>query len=243
MNGDPIYPILYRLLILLQIVQIILFIVDSGCMKHMTGNLKLLINFVEKFMDLKVSFRKSTCFARDLHRNDLLIVDLPKPPIDDSDLKPFKESGIRFTVKNGMTSLYFNFKTFCETTGVDYNNGNYVTMPQTNIVKAELIKLGLHNDRNDIETRNVLGGNKSSTDQLPATHPNEGTHTSQLLPEGTPTDPKDSKRNIQLTDMRLPSTMVTNLLGMTSSEVEPDTIPPIESLGDFEALMEDSEDN
>nr|GFC59716.1 hypothetical protein [Tanacetum cinerariifolium] len=29
---------------------IVLFIVDSGCSKHMTGNLKLLINFVEKFM-------------------------------------------------------------------------------------------------------------------------------------------------------------------------------------------------
>ncbi|GJX01805.1 retrovirus-related pol polyprotein from transposon TNT 1-94 [Tanacetum coccineum] len=28
----------------------ILFIVDSGCSKHMTGNLKLLINFVEKFL-------------------------------------------------------------------------------------------------------------------------------------------------------------------------------------------------
>nr|GEU35392.1 retrovirus-related Pol polyprotein from transposon TNT 1-94 [Tanacetum cinerariifolium] len=33
------------------IVQLILFIVDSGCMKYMTGNLKLLGNFVEKFMD------------------------------------------------------------------------------------------------------------------------------------------------------------------------------------------------
>nr|GEX81510.1 hypothetical protein [Tanacetum cinerariifolium] len=31
------------------IVQLILFIVDSGCTKHMTGNLKLLCNFVEKF--------------------------------------------------------------------------------------------------------------------------------------------------------------------------------------------------
>nr|GEU71627.1 hypothetical protein [Tanacetum cinerariifolium] len=30
--------------------EIILFIVDSGCSKHMTGNLKLLINFVEKFL-------------------------------------------------------------------------------------------------------------------------------------------------------------------------------------------------
>nr|GFA28708.1 hypothetical protein [Tanacetum cinerariifolium] len=33
-----------------KIVQLILLIVDSGCMKHMTGNLKLLCNFVEKFL-------------------------------------------------------------------------------------------------------------------------------------------------------------------------------------------------
>nr|GEU50381.1 hypothetical protein [Tanacetum cinerariifolium] len=32
------------------IIQLILFIVDSGCTKHMTGNLKLLCNFVEKFL-------------------------------------------------------------------------------------------------------------------------------------------------------------------------------------------------
>nr|GFB03571.1 retrovirus-related Pol polyprotein from transposon TNT 1-94 [Tanacetum cinerariifolium] len=39
-----------RLLILLQIIQLILFIVDSGYIKHMTGNLKLLCNFVEKYL-------------------------------------------------------------------------------------------------------------------------------------------------------------------------------------------------
>nr|GFA08479.1 integrase, catalytic region, zinc finger, CCHC-type, peptidase aspartic, catalytic [Tanacetum cinerariifolium] len=33
-----------------NLVEIILFIVDSGCSKHTTGNLKLLINFVEKFL-------------------------------------------------------------------------------------------------------------------------------------------------------------------------------------------------
>nr|GEX81339.1 retrovirus-related Pol polyprotein from transposon TNT 1-94 [Tanacetum cinerariifolium] len=33
-----------------RLVEIILFIVDSGCSKHMTRNLKLLINFVEKFL-------------------------------------------------------------------------------------------------------------------------------------------------------------------------------------------------
>nr|GEZ22010.1 retrovirus-related Pol polyprotein from transposon TNT 1-94 [Tanacetum cinerariifolium] len=33
-----------------NLIEIILFIVDSGCSKHMTGDLKLLINFVEKFL-------------------------------------------------------------------------------------------------------------------------------------------------------------------------------------------------
>nr|GEZ57853.1 hypothetical protein [Tanacetum cinerariifolium] len=33
-----------------ELVEIVLFIVDSRCSKHMTGNLKLLINFVEKFL-------------------------------------------------------------------------------------------------------------------------------------------------------------------------------------------------
>nr|GEZ78456.1 integrase, catalytic region, zinc finger, CCHC-type, peptidase aspartic, catalytic [Tanacetum cinerariifolium] len=35
----------------LNLIEIVLFIVDSGCSKHMTGNLKLLINFVEKFLE------------------------------------------------------------------------------------------------------------------------------------------------------------------------------------------------
>ncbi|GJY61692.1 retrovirus-related pol polyprotein from transposon TNT 1-94 [Tanacetum coccineum] len=51
------------------LVEIILFIIDSGCLKHMMGNLKLLSDFVEKFL---VSFWKSTCYVRDLHGNDLL---------------------------------------------------------------------------------------------------------------------------------------------------------------------------
>ncbi|GJR76759.1 retrovirus-related pol polyprotein from transposon TNT 1-94 [Tanacetum coccineum] len=33
-----------------ELVEIVLFIVDYGCSKHMTGNLKLLSNFVEKFL-------------------------------------------------------------------------------------------------------------------------------------------------------------------------------------------------
>nr|GEW75458.1 retrovirus-related Pol polyprotein from transposon TNT 1-94 [Tanacetum cinerariifolium] len=39
-----------------NLIEIIIFIVDSGCSKHMMGNLKLLINFVEKFLGT-VKFR------------------------------------------------------------------------------------------------------------------------------------------------------------------------------------------
>ncbi|GKC53108.1 retrovirus-related pol polyprotein from transposon TNT 1-94 [Tanacetum coccineum] len=50
---NPLYQILHHLLILLQLVEIILFTIDSGCSKHITGNLKLLSKFVEKLGTVK----------------------------------------------------------------------------------------------------------------------------------------------------------------------------------------------
>nr|GFA03592.1 hypothetical protein [Tanacetum cinerariifolium] len=77
-----------------NVIQICLWCVDSGCSKHMTGNLKLLINFIWKFMgtvrfgndhlaailgfgqlcdsDLEVAFRRNACFVRNLEGVDLL---------------------------------------------------------------------------------------------------------------------------------------------------------------------------
>nr|GEU69716.1 integrase, catalytic region, zinc finger, CCHC-type, peptidase aspartic, catalytic [Tanacetum cinerariifolium] len=49
-NLDPTCQMFHRPLILMKIVKLILFIVDSGCTKHMTGNLKLLCNFVQKYL-------------------------------------------------------------------------------------------------------------------------------------------------------------------------------------------------
>nr|GEU29688.1 retrovirus-related Pol polyprotein from transposon TNT 1-94 [Tanacetum cinerariifolium] len=49
-QADPICQLFHRLLTLLQIAQLIIFIVESGCTKHITGNLKLLCNFIEKFL-------------------------------------------------------------------------------------------------------------------------------------------------------------------------------------------------
>ncbi|GKD05116.1 hypothetical protein Tco_1180090, partial [Tanacetum coccineum] len=72
-----------------KLIEIILFIIDSRCSKHMTGNLKLLktikrVYYVEGLYhnlfsvgqfsdaDLEVAFRKSTCYICDLKGNDLL---------------------------------------------------------------------------------------------------------------------------------------------------------------------------
>ncbi|GKB62769.1 integrase, catalytic region, zinc finger, CCHC-type containing protein [Tanacetum coccineum] len=75
-----------------KVVQIVLWVVDSGCSKHMTGDRSLLRNFIEKFMgtvrfglghnlfsvgqfydgDLEVAFRSNTCYVRNLEGDDLL---------------------------------------------------------------------------------------------------------------------------------------------------------------------------
>nr|GFB71776.1 hypothetical protein [Tanacetum cinerariifolium] len=76
-----------------EVNQICLWYVDLECSKHMTGNLKLLINFVWKFLgtvhfgnghvaailvgqfsdsDLEVVFERTTCFVRILEGVDLL---------------------------------------------------------------------------------------------------------------------------------------------------------------------------
>nr|GFA89187.1 hypothetical protein [Tanacetum cinerariifolium] len=77
-----------------KIVQIYLWIIDSGCSKHTTGNRALLTNFMENFLGtvrfgnnnftmiagygdvgLEVAFRKSTCFVRNEDGIDLLTGD------------------------------------------------------------------------------------------------------------------------------------------------------------------------
>ncbi|GJR41138.1 hypothetical protein Tco_1216822 [Tanacetum coccineum] len=69
-----------------SVVQIVLWIVDSGCLKHMTGDRSLLKNFIEKFMGT-VRFgndnfaaitgysdyiQGNTCYVRNLEGDDLL---------------------------------------------------------------------------------------------------------------------------------------------------------------------------
>ncbi|GJV51169.1 putative ribonuclease H-like domain-containing protein [Tanacetum coccineum] len=70
-----------------KVVQIVLWYLDSGCSKHMTGDRSQLTNFVNKFLglghnllsvgqfydsNLEVAFRQHTCFIQNLEGVDLL---------------------------------------------------------------------------------------------------------------------------------------------------------------------------
>ncbi|GJY75969.1 retrovirus-related pol polyprotein from transposon TNT 1-94, partial [Tanacetum coccineum] len=70
----------------------------------------------------------------------------PFPSTDEPEKRPLKEFLIKFSVSNGQRTLTLDFKTFCLSIGLDYNNGKYVNHP----------------------TPEVLGGNYSSTEQDPS---------------------------------------------------------------------------
>ncbi|GJZ87288.1 hypothetical protein Tco_0658898 [Tanacetum coccineum] len=69
------------------------------------------------------------------------IVYKPNPPINDSEVRPLKEYLIKFLVMSGNKPLTLNFKTFTESTRLDYAKGKYVSHPSTKEVNVELAKI------------------------------------------------------------------------------------------------------
>ncbi|GKB50970.1 retrovirus-related pol polyprotein from transposon TNT 1-94, partial [Tanacetum coccineum] len=65
----------------------------------------------------------------------------PNPLINDSEARPLKEYLIKFLVMNGKKPLIFDYKTFIESTRLDYAKGTYVSHPSPEAVKAELAKI------------------------------------------------------------------------------------------------------
>ncbi|GKA67396.1 hypothetical protein Tco_0767204 [Tanacetum coccineum] len=65
----------------------------------------------------------------------------PDPPTDNSEARPLKEYKIKFIMMNGKKPLTLDFKTFVESTGLDYNQGTYVSHPSPEAVKVELAKI------------------------------------------------------------------------------------------------------
>ncbi|GJS37813.1 hypothetical protein Tco_0536195 [Tanacetum coccineum] len=57
-------------------------------------------------------------------------------PTDDSEVRPLKEYTIKFSVMNGKMPLTLEFKTFMESTGVDYAKDTYDTRPENCIPRG-----------------------------------------------------------------------------------------------------------
>ncbi|GJZ92919.1 hypothetical protein Tco_0664984 [Tanacetum coccineum] len=111
------------------------------------------------------------------------IASHPNLPTDDSEVRPLKEYLIKFLVMNGKKPLTLHFKTFTESTRLNYAKGKYVSHPYTKEVKPELAKIvdnPILLDRTPILKTafpvawrilftivvQVLGGNYSSTEQV-----------------------------------------------------------------------------
>ncbi|GJT27340.1 retrovirus-related pol polyprotein from transposon TNT 1-94 [Tanacetum coccineum] len=110
----------------------------------------------------------------------------PFPSTDELEKRPLKEFLIKFLVSNGQRPLTLDFKTFCSSTGLDYNNGKYVEHSTPKVVKKELGKIAINPsylDKTSVLKNSfpvawrilftfviqVLSGNYSSTEQVNST--------------------------------------------------------------------------
>nr|GEU53786.1 hypothetical protein [Tanacetum cinerariifolium] len=66
------------------------------------------------------------------------------PSTDEPKKRPLKEFLIKFSVSNGKRPLTLDFKTFCSSTGLDYNNVKYVEHPTPEVIKMELGKITIN---------------------------------------------------------------------------------------------------
>ncbi|GKD70210.1 retrovirus-related pol polyprotein from transposon TNT 1-94 [Tanacetum coccineum] len=72
------------------------------------------------------------------------LASFPNSPADNSVARPLKEFIIKVSVINGKNPLTLYFKTFCEATGLDYNQGTFVAHPYLEVVKAKLAKIAIN---------------------------------------------------------------------------------------------------
>ncbi|GJU27675.1 hypothetical protein Tco_1166296 [Tanacetum coccineum] len=68
----------------------------------------------------------------------------PFPSTDETEQCPLREFLIKFLVLNGQRPLTLDFNTFCSSTGLDYNNGKYVSHPTPEAIKKELGKIAIN---------------------------------------------------------------------------------------------------
>nr|GEZ47884.1 hypothetical protein [Tanacetum cinerariifolium] len=93
---------------------------------------------------LKIAFTKCPSVLYQNNLRDFWCIAIaydPSPPSDDSVARPLKEYKIKFLVMNGKKPLTLDYKTFVQSTGLDYSPGTYVSHPSPKALKAELFKI------------------------------------------------------------------------------------------------------
>ncbi|GKA02516.1 hypothetical protein Tco_0675181 [Tanacetum coccineum] len=60
----------------------------------------------------------------------------PNPPADETQSRPIKEYLVKFSVMNGKKPLTLDFRTFTTSTGLKYNNGEYVAHPSPEAIEV-----------------------------------------------------------------------------------------------------------
>ncbi|GJT94200.1 hypothetical protein Tco_1083045 [Tanacetum coccineum] len=145
------------------------------------------------------------------------VVEDPNPLEDESKVHLLEEFIIKFSIKNGKKPLTLDFKTFCESIGLDYNKGDYVTHPSPEVVKEELGNIAINEALPLPEGKNINLKDSRSVTQL----------ADRGQPKALVTDPSGADTKYQ-----------------TSSEVELDSKPLILiTVADIQALLIDSEDD
>nr|GEX05424.1 hypothetical protein [Tanacetum cinerariifolium] len=161
-------------------------------------------------------FREFWCTAVATH---------PNPSTNYSEVCPLKKYKIKFSVMNGKKSLTLDYKTFVESTGLDYAKGTYVSHPSpkadesfrsspTILIKkkkgkSQTITPTLPQSQGPeapglLPQKRKKPKSKKTPSETKVTppKPTNGSEQPHSVSSGTVPDPQDLERNIQLADSR-----------------------------------------
>nr|GEU89082.1 retrovirus-related Pol polyprotein from transposon TNT 1-94 [Tanacetum cinerariifolium] len=117
----------------------------------------------------------------------------PNSPADNSEAHPLKEYKIKFLVMNGKKPLTFNFKTFTESTSLDYNKCLHFFF----LARKRKGSLKLCQKRKKAKTDKKPAAQATKTPPIEEV-PTKDSNKTQLVSSGQTVHPQDTERNIQV---------------------------------------------
>nr|GEV74870.1 protein reduced wall acetylation 4-like [Tanacetum cinerariifolium] len=150
----------------------------------------------------------------------------PNLPADNSEARPLKEYLIKFSMMNGKKPLILDYKTFVESTGLDYSKDTYDTYPENHLSYGleDFVHIygsgpclrALRLQDHCLKSKKKPKSKKPPTEAkvTPPPNPTEASEQSHSVSSGNVPDPQDLEKNKQLAvgnkqpiDTGLPSTI------------------------------------